>query len=379
MSQTVAERIHSEKILILDFGSQYTQLIARRIRECQVYCEIHPWNMNPAEIRAFAPQGVILSGGHRSVYEEGAPTLAEEILELNVPVLGICYGMQLLAQQFGGTVIAAERKEYGHAEIQRTETRHPMFDALFQGGVADVWMSHGDHVEQAPEGFSVVAASDNAPVAGIINEEKALFAVQFHPEVGHTPRGKYLIETFVRKVCKCHGFWTTESFVDYAITEIKRAVGDEKVLLGLSGGVDSSVVAALLHRAIGDRLTCVFVDNGLLRLNEGDQVMATFAEHMGVNVIRVDAEERFLSGLAGVSDPEKKRKIIGHTFIDVFEEESKKIDGVAWLAQGTIYPDVIESAGAKSGVVEFYHWEEAKKSTSTNMNMSADHRFLFLN
>ncbi|NJD91727.1 MAG: glutamine-hydrolyzing GMP synthase [Geobacter sp.] len=341
--------IHSEKILILDFGSQYTQLIARRVREAHVYCELHPFDMSLAAIRAFGATGIILSGGPKSVYEDGAPAVDEELFELNVPVLGICYGMQLLSRHFGGEVVAAGKREFGHAELFAKATPGTLFDGFFVEGKSPVWMSHGDHVSKVPNGFEVVAATDNAPVCAIQNVAKKLYGVQFHPEVNHTPRGELLIDTFVRSVCGCTGRWTPGQIIEDAVERIKNQVGKDRVILGLSGGVDSSVAAALIHRAIGDQLTCVFVDNGLLRLAEGDQVMATFAGNLGVKVIRVDAEERFLSALAGESDPEKKRKIIGNLFVEIFEEESAKIEDAKWLAQGTIYPDVIESAGAKTG------------------------------
>ncbi|PLX90025.1 MAG: GMP synthase (glutamine-hydrolyzing) [Desulfuromonas sp.] len=341
--------LHSEKILILDFGSQYTQLIARRVREAHVYCELHPFDMDLEAIRAFAPNGIILSGGPKSVYDEGAPAVEEALFELGVPVLGICYGMQLLNRHFGGYVVPAGKREYGHADLLSQGQPGPLFDSFFVEGKSPVWMSHGDHVEQVADGFEVVGATDNAPVCAIQNVARNLYGVQFHPEVNHTPRGEVLIDTFVRKICGCSGQWTPGQIIEDAIVRIREQVGSDQVILGLSGGVDSSVAAALIHRAIGDQLTCVFVDNGLLRLNEGDQVMNTFAENLGVKVIRVDAEERFLSALAGETDPEKKRKIIGGLFVDIFEEESNKLTDAKWLAQGTIYPDVIESAGAKTG------------------------------
>ena len=341
--------IHKEKILILDFGSQYTQLIARRVREAHVYCELHPFDMEFAAIRAFRPTGIILSGGPMSVYEDGAPTVAEELFDLGVPVLGICYGMQLMSRHFGGNVVPAGKREFGHAEIFSCGKPGPLFDLFFLAGKSPVWMSHGDHVEKVPAGFQIVASSANAPVCAIQDVSRSLYGVQFHPEVNHTPRGELLIDTFVRKVCGCSGQWTPGHIIDDAVARIRSQVGSDAVILGLSGGVDSSVAAALIHRAIGAQLTCVFVDNGLLRLGEGDQVMATFASNLGVKVIRVDAEERFLSGLAGETDPEKKRKIIGNLFVKIFEEESSEIEAARWLAQGTIYPDVIESAGAKTG------------------------------
>lgn len=341
--------IHNQKILILDFGSQYTQLIARRVREAHVYCELHPFDMDLAAIRAFAPSGIILSGGPCSVYDNGAPSIAEELFELDVPVLGICYGMQLMSRHFGGEVVPAGKREFGHAELLSSGQPGPLFDGFFIDGTSPVWMSHGDHVAKVPAGFEVVAGSANAPVCAIQNVGKNLYGVQFHPEVNHTPRGEQLINTFVRIVCGCSGLWTPGQIIEDSVERIRHQVGGDTVILGLSGGVDSSVAAALIHRAIGDQLTCVFVDNGLLRLGEGDQVMATFAQNLGVKVIRVDAEERFLSALSGESDPEKKRKIIGGLFVDIFEEQSKLIVDANWLAQGTIYPDVIESAGAKSG------------------------------
>jgi GMP synthase (glutamine-hydrolysing) len=341
--------IHSEKILILDFGSQYTQLIARRVREAHVYCELHPFDLDLAAIRAFAPTGIILSGGPKSVYEPQAPAVTEELFELGVPVLGICYGMQLMSRHFGGEVVPAGKREFGHADLHAAGRPGPLFDGFFVEGKSPVWMSHGDHVSRVPAGFEVVAETANAPVCAIQDAGRRLYGVQFHPEVNHTPRGELLIDTFVRKICGCTGQWTPGHIIEDAVARIRRQVGSERVILGLSGGVDSSVAAALIHRAIGDQLTCVFVDNGLLRLGEGDQVMATFAENLGVTVIRVDAEERFLSALAGVSDPERKRKIIGTLFVEIFEEESLKLTDARWLAQGTIYPDVIESAGAKTG------------------------------
>jgi GMP synthase (glutamine-hydrolysing) len=341
--------IHSEKILILDFGSQYSQLIARRVREAHVYCEIHPFDMVLQDMRAFAPKGIILSGGPKSVYDQGAPTVAEELFDLGVPVLGICYGMQLMTLHFGGTVIPAGKREFGHAELYAKGTPGPLFDGFFLDGKSPVWMSHGDHVECIPDEFEVVAGTENAPVCIIQNVARHLYGVQFHPEVNHTPRGEILIDNFVRQICGCTGQWTPGQIIEDAIARIRQQVGDDRVILGLSGGVDSSVAATLIHRAIGDQLICVFVDNGLLRLGEGDQVMGTFSENMGVRVVRVEAEGRFLAALEGVTDPERKRKIIGHLFVEIFEEEAAKISDARWLAQGTIYPDVIESAGAKTG------------------------------
>jgi GMP synthase (glutamine-hydrolysing) len=341
--------IHNEKILILDFGSQYTQLIARRIRECHVYCELQPFDLALEQIKAFQPSGIILSGGPKSVYDEGAPAIAEDLFELGIPVLGICYGMQLLNCHFGGQVVPAGKREYGPAELASKNTPGPLFDGFFADGRAAVWMSHGDHVASLPAGFEVVAGTNNAPVCAIQNVARKLYGVQFHPEVNHTPRGTILLETFVRKICGCTGQWTPGQIIADAVDRIRRQVGSDQVILGLSGGVDSSVAAALIHRAIGAQLHCVFVDNGLLRLEEGDQVMATFAENMGVKVSRVDAQQRFYGALAGVADPERKRKIIGNMFVAIFEEEAQRIPAVEWLAQGTIYPDVIESAGGKTG------------------------------
>lgn len=341
--------IHSQKILILDFGSQYTQLIARRVREAHVYCELHPFDMDFASIRAFAPSGIILSGSPCSVYDDGAPSVAGELFELGVPVLGICYGMQLMSRHFGGEVVPAGKREFGHAELLAVGIPGPLFDGFFVDRSSPVWMSHGDHVARVPDGFEVVAETANAPVCAIQDVGRNLYGVQFHPEVNHTPRGEQFIDTFVRRVCGCGGQWTPGQIIEDSIERIRSQVGGDTVILGLSGGVDSSVAAALIYRAIGDQLTCVFVDNGLLRLGEGDQVMATFALNLGVKVIRVDAEERFLNALAGIFDPEQKRKIIGGLFVDIFEEQSKLITDANWLAQGTIYPDVIESAGAKTG------------------------------
>ncbi len=341
--------IHSEKILILDFGSQYTQLIARRVREAHVYCELHPFDMTLEEIRAYGPRGIILSGGPKSVYDDGAPAVEEALFELGVPVLAICYGMQLLARHFGGRVVPAGKREYGHADLAASNRPGPLFDGFFVENKSPVWMSHGDHVEDIPANFEVVGITENAPVAAIQDVARNLYGVQFHPEVNHTPRGETLLNTFVRLICGCHGQWTPGHIIDDAVSRIREQVGRDKVILGLSGGVDSSVAAALINRAIGDQLTCVFVDNGLLRLAEGDQVMATFAENMGVKVIRVNAADRFLQALAGTSDPEEKRRIIGNLFIDIFEEEAARITDALWLAQGTIYPDVIESAGGKTG------------------------------
>ncbi len=355
--------LHSDKVLILDFGSQYTQLIARRVREAKVYSEILPFDIGEERIREFAPRAIILSGSPESVNDAvdfRAPGL---VFELGVPVLGICYGMQTMAQQMGGKVAASGLREFGHARVRargHSILLRDIQDASNEEGhgLLDVWMSHGDKVEELPEGFKVIASTDNAPIAGIANEERKLYGLQFHPEVTHTKQGAAILNRFVHEIAGCGSSWTMDNIIDNAIQEVRAKVGEDKVLLGLSGGVDSSVVAALLHKAIGDQLTCVFVDNGLLRLNEADQVMKTFAENMGVRVIRVDAESRFLEALAGENDPEEKRKIIGREFIAVFEEEADKLSEVSWLAQGTIYPDVIESAGAKTGkahVIKSHH------------------------
>jgi len=346
--------IHAERILILDFGGQTTQLIARRVRECGVYCEIRPWSVTDADVRAFGAMGVILSGGPESVVEAASPRIPEAVLAAEVPILGICYGMQAMVAQLGGVVHRADdRGEFGYASMRVTGDAalfHGLQDRLTgEGRELDVWMSHGDRVESLPAGYRAVGTSENAPFAAMSDEAGRRFGIQFHPEVTHTRQGGTMLERFVREVCGCKGLWTAGNIVEDAVARVRADVGDEEVLLGLSGGVDSSVVAALLHRAIGDRLTCVFVDNGLLRLDEGDQVMQTFADNMGVRVIRVDAERRFLEALRGVADPEQKRKVIGGLFIDVFEEEAAKLTDARWLAQGTIYPDVIESAGSGSG------------------------------
>ena len=359
----MTQDIHRHRILILDFGSQYTQLIARRVREIGVYCEIYAWDVTDADIRSFSPSGIILSGGPESVTAADSPRAPQVVFELDLPILGICYGMQTMAAQMGGAVQGSDTSEFGYAEIQGVSE-----DRLFSGiadrtdeqgrAVLDVWMSHGDKVTRLPEGFVRTAETDSCPIAAMAHSEKLWFGIQFHPEVTHTSLGKEIMERFVIELCGCEALWTPANIVEDAIQTVRAKVGSDKVLLGLSGGVDSSVVAALLHKAIGDQLTCVFVDNGLLRLNEGDQVMEMFASNMGVKVIRADAQERFLSRLAGVSEPEAKRKIIGNTFIDVFDEEAAKLTEVKWLAQGTIYPDVIESAGSKTGkahVIKSHH------------------------
>ncbi|GGP25170.1 glutamine-hydrolyzing GMP synthase [Silvimonas amylolytica] len=341
-----------DKILILDFGSQVTQLIARRVREAHVYSELHSFDVSIDFIRDFKPTGIILSGGPNSVYEsdyQADPAL----FELGVPVLGICYGMQWMAQSLGGKVDGGHVREFGYAEI-RARNHSKLFRDLQdrdneQGhGLLDVWMSHGDKVTALPEGFSVIAENPSCPIAAMADETRGFYGVQFHPEVTHTIKGRDMINRFVLEICNAKPSWTMPNYVDQAVEKIREQVGDEEVILGLSGGVDSSVAAALIHRAIGDRLTCVFVDNGLLRLNEGEQVMNIFNKHLGVKVIHVDATEQFMGHLAGVSDPEAKRKIIGREFVEVFQAEAAKLPKAKWLAQGTIYPDVIESAGAKT-------------------------------
>jgi GMP synthase (glutamine-hydrolysing) len=341
------------KILILDFGSQYTQLIARRVREANVYCELHPWDMAAEDIRAFHPAGIILSGGPNSVYEEETPAAPDIVFELGVPVLGICYGMQTMAAQLGGAVESGHVREFGYAEV-RARGHSKLFNGIqdksnaYGHGLLDVWMSHGDKVTALPPGFAVIAENPATPIAAMADEARRFYAVQFHPEVTHTHQGKALLARFVHEICGCGQDWNMPDYIAEAVEKIRAQVGQEEVILGLSGGVDSSVAAALLHRAIGAQLTCVFVDNGLLRLNEAEQVMETFARNLGVKVIHVDASAEFMKHLAGVSDPEQKRKVIGREFVEVFQRESAKLAQAKWLAQGTIYPDVIESASAKT-------------------------------
>ena len=350
--------IHAQRVLILDFGGQYTQLIARRVREAGVYSEIYPWDVSDDEIRKFGPHGMILSGGPESAIGEGddsqTPRAPGVVFDYGVPVLGICYGMQTMAEQLGGKVTTTGHSEFGYASVQSVGDSRllgDIEDRLADDGTAllDVWMSHGDRVDELPAGFSVIARTDNAPLAGMADEARGFYGVQFHPEVTHTRQGERILGRFLHEICGLASAWTPGNIISDSIAKIRRQVGSDQVLLGLSGGVDSAVVAAMLHQAIGDQLNCVFVDHGLLRLHEGDQVMATFAKHMGIKVTRVDAEQRFLDGLQGVTDPEQKRKIIGRLFIEVFDEEAHKLDGIKWLAQGTIYPDVIESAGARTG------------------------------
>ncbi len=342
-----------ERILILDFGSQVTQLIARRVREASVYCEIHPWDMAPDAIRAFSPRGVILSGSHQSAYDESTARAPQVVFELGVPVLGICYGMQTMAQQLGGRVALGAKREFGAATVRaRGHTRllEGIEDRIGAGGegLLDVWMSHGDKVETLPPGFTLMASTENSAIAAMADEGRGLYAVQFHPEVTHTRQGTRILHRFVREICACRGDWNMPDYVGEAVARIREQVGDDEVILGLSGGVDSSVAAVLINRAIGHKLTCVFVDNGLLRQDEGMQVVRTFEQHLGLKLVHVDASQRFLDRLAGVSDPEAKRKIIGREFVEVFQEEAARLPRAKWLAQGTIYPDVIESAGASS-------------------------------
>ena len=353
--------IHSDKILILDFGAQYTQLIARRVREFGVYCEVWAWDHDPAEIAAFAPKGIILSGGPESTTEAGSPRAPQEVFDAAVPLLGICYGMQTMALQLGGATEGGHHREFGHAQVEVTAECALLDGLKDQPGSPprlDVWMSHGDRVTGIPEGFAITARTESVPIIAMADEARRWYGVQFHPEVTHTKSGEAMLRRFAVDICGCATLWTAANIIEDQIERVHQLIGDDNVLLGLSGGVDSSVVAALLHKAIGDRLTCVFVDTGLLRWQEGDQVMAMFAEHMGLKVIRINAAERYFSALAGVSDPEAKRKIIGRLFVEIFDEESLKLKGVKWLAQGTIYPDVIESAGSKTGkahVIKSHH------------------------
>ncbi|TMH44412.1 MAG: glutamine-hydrolyzing GMP synthase [Betaproteobacteria bacterium] len=342
-----------QRILILDFGAQYTQLIARRVREASVYCEIHPCDVTDAFVREFGAAGVILSGSHLSAYEESTARAPQAVFQLGVPVLGICYGMQTMAQQLGGRVEAGSVREFGYAEV-RARGHTKLLDGIEDfrtpegQGMLKVWMSHGDKVVHLPAGFELMASTDACPVAGMADESRRYYGVQFHPEVTHTRQGAKILQRFVRDICGCRGDWNMPDYVTEAVAKIKAQVGRDEVILGLSGGVDSSVAAALIHRAIGEQLTCVFVDHGLLRLNEAKQVMDTFGKHMDMNIVHVDASSEFLAALAGVADPEEKRKIIGRHFVEVFQREAGRIRNAKWLAQGTIYPDVIESAGAKT-------------------------------
>lgn len=343
--------IHHDKILILDFGSQVTQLIARRIREFNVYCEIHPCDVSSEFIHEFAPKGIILSGGPNSVYDTNTLSAPEIIFELNVPILGICYGMQAIAKQLGGEVVSSGKREFGYAEIY--DCRSQIFNGLCDGRSKDgdylqVWMSHGDKVTRLPDGFEVIAKTESCPVAAMADLKRNIYAVQFHPEVTHTKQGTEILRHFVLDICGCSQAWTMPNYAHEVIDKIQEQVGEDKVILALSGGVDSTVAGILIHKAIGDRLTCIFVDTGLLRYNEAQEVMQNYHENVGLNVIKVDAKQEFYTALSGISDPEQKRKIIGKLFIDVFQREATKFSNAKWLAQGTIYPDVIESAGSKT-------------------------------
>jgi GMP synthase (glutamine-hydrolysing) len=346
--------LHNDKILILDFGSQYTQLIARRVRELGVYCEIVPWDVDTAQIEDFSANGYILSGGPESTLNANRPLIPEFLFEARKPILGICYGMQAMALQLGGSVENIGKSEFGYASVRargHTQLLRDIQDEVTAEGygLLDVWMSHGDRVADLPEGFKLMASSESAPIAGMADQSRQFYGLQFHPEVTHTKQGNAIYSRFIHEICSCGSSWTSANIIDASIENVREQVGTDEVILGLSGGVDSSVVAGLLHKAIGKQLTCIFVDNGLLRHQEGDQVMEQFAEHMGVKVIRIDAEFRFLGRLKGVTDPELKRKAIGNLFIEIFEEEAAKCNNAKWLAQGTIYPDVIESAGASTG------------------------------
>ncbi|AKH64944.1 MULTISPECIES: glutamine-hydrolyzing GMP synthase [Photorhabdus] len=355
--------IHQHRILILDFGSQYTQLIARRIREIGVYCELWAWDVTEEQIREFNPSGIILSGGPESTTEQGSPRAPEYVFNADIPVLGVCYGMQTMSMQRGGKVESSTEREFGYAQVEikaESALLRGIQDLLNGQGkpLLDVWMSHGDKVTAIPADFITIASTDTCPFAIIANEEKRFYGVQFHPEVTHTHQGQRILERFVLDICQCEALWTPASIIEDAVVRLREQIGDDHVILGLSGGVDSSVTALLLHRAIGKRLTCVFVDNGLLRLNEADQVMEMFAGKFGLNIVHVPAEDRFLTALAGINDPEEKRKTIGRVFIEVFDQEASKQTQVKWLAQGTIYPDVIESAASATGkahVIKSHH------------------------
>jgi len=345
--------MNHDKILILDFGSQVTQLIARRIREANVYCEIHPADVADDFVRSFAPKGIVLSGSHMSAYEESTDKAPAAVFQAGVPVLGICYGMQTMAQQLGGRVEGGHTREFGYAEVRargHTKLLEGIEDRRNEEGhgLLNVWMSHGDKVVEMPPGFTLMASTGSCPIAGMADEARRFYGVQFHPEVTHTAQGEAILRRFALEICGCRPDWIMGSHVDEAVEKVRAQVGREEVILGLSGGVDSSVAAALIHRAIGSQLTCVFVDTGLLRQDEGRQVIDTFRQHMGMKLIAIDATVRFMDALKGVSDPEEKRKIIGREFVHVFQEEASKLPNAKWLAQGTIYPDVIESAGAKT-------------------------------
>ncbi|CNF74270.1 glutamine-hydrolyzing GMP synthase [Yersinia intermedia] len=359
----MTKNIHKHRILILDFGSQYTQLVARRVREIGVYCELWAWDVTEAQIREFNPSGIILSGGPESTTEHDSPRAPDYVFTAGVPVLGVCYGMQTMAMQLGGKVEGSNQREFGYAQVEiKTDSAliRDIKDAInpTNEAILDVWMSHGDKVTAIPADFVTVASTDTCPFAIMANEEKRFYGVQFHPEVTHTKQGQRLLERFVLDICGCEALWTPAKIIEDAIIRLREQIGEDHVILGLSGGVDSSVTAMLLHRAIGNRLTCVFVDNGLLRLNEADQVLEMFGDKFGLNIVHVAAEDRFLAALAGVDEPEAKRKIIGRVFVELFDEEACKQDQVKWLAQGTIYPDVIESAASATGkahVIKSHH------------------------
>ena len=353
----MAKNILADKILIIDFGSQYTQLIARRVRELGVYCEIYNHQTSLQSIKDFNAKGIILSGGPETVKQKGSPKISDKVFDLGIPLLGICYGMQSIAKQLKGKVELAYKREFGHADLLLKNQGSGLFKGINTKKIS-VWMSHGDHVSKLPRGFKICATTGNSPIAAFYHPTKKIFGLQFHPEVTHTPQGKKILKNFVRDISDCKGLWNSRNIIDRAVSEIRDQVGGQEVLLGLSGGVDSAVVAALLSKAIGNQLTCIFVDNGLLRLNEGDQVMATFKGKFGIKVKRANAGNQFLKDLKGKKDPEKKRKAIGKTFIDVFLKEAKRNKKIQWLAQGTIYPDVIESAGTKNGsahVIKSHH------------------------
>jgi GMP synthase (glutamine-hydrolysing) len=348
--------IYSQKILILDFGSQYTQLIARRVREIQVYCEIHPFNMGLERIKAFDPRGIILSGSPSSIYDKGAPIAEKTILDLHVPVLGICYGMQYMTHVLGGVVSKAKDREYGNAFIAVKDSRS-LFHGFNRRQEEVVWMSHGDRIDEMPQGFKVLASSKNSPVAAMADSSRKLFGVQFHPEVAHTPRGRRILKNFLFRICGCEPLWTMSSFAERTVNDLRARIGKERVICGVSGGVDSTITAVLLHKAVGDQLVCIFVDNGLLRRGEAQEVMELFRELYHINLYQEDASEHFLKKLRGVTDPEQKRKIIGREFIALFERKAKEVGSAKYLAQGTLYPDVIESVSFKgpSATIKSHH------------------------
>lgn len=375
MTKSPSADIHAQRILILDYGSQYTQLIARRVREIGVYCEIYSWNSRSAEQFAKGAKGIILSGGPESVTLQNTPTIPDFVISAKKPVLGICYGMQALAKKLGGKVSESKQREFGFAQVTVREKNKLLADIQDAINVnneptLDVWMSHGDKVTALPDGFVAIASTPSAKFAAIADEQRNIYGLQFHPEVTHTVKGKEVLNSFLTNICKCKAQWTASNIVEDIVFNVRKKVGDQHVILGLSGGVDSSVVAALLHKAIGEQLTCIFVDTGLLRLHEGDQVMQTFSEHLGVHVIRVNAEQLFLTALENMQDPEEKRKRIGNLFIEVFEEQASKIKDARWLAQGTIYPDVIESAGAATGNAHLIKSHHNVAGLPEEMNLS---------